>query len=132
MSVFADTSALLAVLSSADINHPVAGRILRGLVAEDETLISTNYVVVETFALAQRRFGLDAVRTLQQDILPLLDLHWVTQSEHEAGVSAVLAAGRRQLSVVDCVSFEVMRRIGLNRVFCFDPHFEEQGFEVLK
>jgi len=36
------------------------------------------------------------------------------------------------LSLVDCVSFEVMRRIGMNRVFCFDPHFEEHGFEVLK
>ncbi len=43
-----------------------------------------------------------------------------------------VAAGRRQLSLVDCVSFEVMRRIGLNRAFCLDPHFEEQGFEVLK
>lgn len=64
MSVFVDTSALLAVLNSADINHRVAARVLRGLVADDETLISTNYVVVETFASAQRRFGLDEVRTL--------------------------------------------------------------------
>jgi len=25
-----------------------------------------------------------------------------------------------------------MRRLGLKRVFCFDPRFDEQGFEVLK
>jgi len=36
------------------------------------------------------------------------------------------------MSVMDCVSFEVTRSLGIRRVFCFDPHFEEQGFEVLK
>ena len=132
MSVFADTSALLAILDNTDIHHRAAGRVLESIVAEDEALISTNYVVVETIALAQRRFGVDAVGTLQQDIAPMLNVHWVTPAEHDAGVSAVLAAGRRHLSLVDCVSFEVMRRLGLSRVFCFDPHFEEQGFEVLK
>ncbi len=132
MSTFVDTSALLAVLSSTDANHPAAARILRGLVAEDEALITTNYVVVEAFATAQHRFGIDAVRTFQQDIAPLLNVHLVSQDEHDAGVGAVLAASRRQLSLVDCVSFEVMRRLGLNRAFCFDSHFDEQGFEVLK
>ncbi|MEI6809693.1 MAG: hypothetical protein WCN95_13310, partial [bacterium] len=31
---------------------------------------------------------------------------------------------------VDCVSFEVMRRLGLRNVFAFDNHFAEQGFLV--
>jgi uncharacterized protein len=43
----------------------------------------------------------------------------------------VLAAARRNLSLVDCVSFELMRRLGIRRVFCFDPHFAEQGFELV-
>lgn len=42
--------------------------------------------------------------------------------------SAVLESDRRKLSLVDCISFEVMRSIA--RVFCFDPHFAEQGFEI--
>lgn len=40
--------------------------------------------------------------------------------------------GRRDLSFVDCVSFVVMRRYEMEKVFGFDKHFAEQGFEVLK
>ena len=43
-----------------------------------------------------------------------------------------MAASRRKLSLVDCVSFEVMRRGKLHQVFGFDPHFEEQGFVALE
>ena len=32
---------------------------------------------------------------------------------------------------LDCTSFILMRRLGLNNVFAFDPHFKQQGFEVL-
>jgi predicted nucleic acid-binding protein len=32
---------------------------------------------------------------------------------------------------VDCVSFEVMRRLGIRRAFTLDEHFREQGFEVV-
>jgi predicted nucleic acid-binding protein len=49
---------------------------------------------------------------------------------HRAGVSALLAASRRNLSLVDCVSFEVMRTLGIKVVFTFDPHFREQGFSI--
>ena len=37
----------------------------------------------------------------------------------------------RQLSLVDCTSFVVMRQIGIDDVFAFDRHFAEQGFTVL-
>ena len=42
-----------------------------------------------------------------------------------------LAARRRDLSLVDVVSFLVMRREGLTRAFTLDPHFSEQGFECI-
>jgi len=47
------------------------------------------------------------------------------------GVTALLAAGHRQLSLVDCVSFEVMRREGIRRVFAFDAHFADHGFDTI-
>lgn len=39
-------------------------------------------------------------------------------------------AGRRGLSLVDCVSFAVMPRAGLRQAFAFafDDHFAERGF----
>jgi predicted nucleic acid-binding protein len=50
---------------------------------------------------------------------------------YRAGVNALLIADRPDLSLVDCTSFETMRRLGLTRAFAFDPHFTEQGFEVV-
>src|SRR5438093_12466880 len=121
----------MAVFDANDPRRAAAETVLRRLRAEDALLVSTNYVVLETWSIAQRRFGLQAVRTLQADILPLLVLQWVDEQIHAAAVAALFAARRRQLSLVDCTSLEVMRRLGISRVFAFDPHFAEQGFEVL-
>ena len=43
-------------------------------------------------------------------------------------MSGVLGAQMRQLSLVDMVSFEVMRRAGIRDAFAFDDHFVRFGF----
>jgi predicted nucleic acid-binding protein len=132
MSVFVDTSALLAVLHGTDAHHARAARVWRALVERDVDLVSSNYVLIETTALLQSRFGLDAVRDLADTIVPLLRVAFVTEDVHASAVAALLAANRRQLSLVDCVSFVTMRRLSVTRAFAFDPHFAEQGFELVQ
>jgi predicted nucleic acid-binding protein len=44
---------------------------------------------------------------------------------------ALLLAARLQLSLVDCVSFEIMRREGLRAAFALDDHFAGSGFELV-
>ena len=131
MSVFLDTSALVAVIDRSDANHGKADRIWRRILAGDEPLVTSNYVLVETFALIQHRIGLEAVRELTRDVVPVLTVRWPGEEEHDSATAAVLAAGRRRLSLVDCTSFEVMKVLGIRRCFAFDPHFREQGFECL-
>jgi predicted nucleic acid-binding protein len=131
MRVFVDTSAFLAILSSDDKNHTQAGQVWTDMVTQETQLLCSNYVLVETFALTQRRLGVQAVRTLQEDILPVVNVEWVDEECHQASVSALLTAGQKRLSLVDCVSFEVMRRLGINTAFAFDHHFGEQGFRVI-
>jgi predicted nucleic acid-binding protein len=128
VSVFVDTSALIAALHAGDDNHPQAATLFRGLIEKDEAFITTSYVLVETAALLQHRFGLQAVRSFQDDVSPLLEIVWVNADLHAEGMAALATAGRRDLSLVDCVSFACMRRHGLSRAFHFDRHFHEQGF----
>lgn len=85
-------------------------------------------MLVETTALLQHRFGLAAVRRFQDDVVPMLGVVWGDADLHAEGTAAMLTAGRRELSLVDCVSFACMRRQGLTRAFHFDRHFREQGF----
>ena len=129
MRVFVDTSALYAIVDGDDKNHEIAGDAWKDLIAQKRQLVCSNYVLLETLALVQHRLGIHAVRALQEGAVPLLRVEWVDETFHGAGVTAVLTAARRQLSLVDCVSFEVMRELSMRTVFAFDHHFEEQGFE---
>ena len=128
MSAFVDTSALVAVLHAGDESHAAAARTFRSLVESKEELVTTSYVLVETMALLQHRFGLEAARRFHDDLLPVLGIIWVDAELHSEGTAALLTAGRRDLSLVDCVSFSCMRGRGLTRAFHFDKHFKDQGF----
>jgi len=131
MNILVDTSALLAVLDRGDERHPAARRIWEEMLKGDDILVCHNYVLVETSAVLTRRIGLDAVRTFVHDVVPVLRIAWVTGDVHEAAVAAHLAAERRALSLVDCASFEIMRRTGVRTAFAFDPHFGEFGYETV-
>jgi uncharacterized protein len=131
MNVFVDTSAFLAVLDADDANHRAARPFWEKVVAGGDTLVSHNYILVETSALVARKLGLEALRAFETDIVPLLRVVWVTRDIHESAASAQLLASRRSLSLVDCVSFEVMRRSGIRGAFTFDRHFQEYGHEIL-
>ncbi|OGV75280.1 MAG: twitching motility protein PilT [Lentisphaerae bacterium RIFOXYB12_FULL_65_16] len=128
MTCFVDTSALLAVLDRDDERHAEAEGTWQRLMAEKSTLLTTNYVLLETVAILQSRVGMPAVRIFSDDIMPVLTVDWVAAQEHDKGMGAFLAADRRKLSLVDCISFDAMRRRGLRLAFAFDSHFQEQGF----
>lgn len=74
---------------------------------------------------------MEAVRIFQRDVCAILGVEWIDQAMHTTGMASVLAAGRRALSLVDCVSFATMRDLGIDDVFAFDEHFAEQGFACL-
>ena len=92
-------------------------------------LVTTSYVVFETTSVVQHRIGLEAVRVLSDALLPLIDVAYVDADLHAAALSNLLVANRRELSLVDCCSFEYMRRNRIFTVFAYDKHFAEQGFE---
>ncbi len=130
MRVFVDTSALYAILDRDDANHSRAKAELKDLLDADAVLFTTNYALVETFALAQRRLGIEALRLFTEALLPMFEVYWVSVAEHGNALASVLTANRRELSFVDCVSFQVMRDLELRAAFAFDAHFSEQGFEL--
>lgn len=131
MTTYVDTSALYALFDQTDQNHAAAGRQLDALLARGEDLVCTNYILLETIALLQRRIGVKPVKDLQDVASLALSVIWVDESLHQAGVGALLVSNRRQFSLVDCVSFIAMRRFGIATAFAFDRHFTEQGFDCI-
>ena len=68
------------------------------------------------------------MRALHHDVIPVLDVVWVDEDLHRPAIEVLLASGSRSVSLVDRVSFAVMRREGIRRAFVFDEDFEREGF----
>ncbi|MFO7908236.1 MAG: PIN domain-containing protein [Pirellulaceae bacterium] len=72
MRCFVDTSAFLAVLNRDDANHLRAAHQWEKLLSEDWDLVTTSYVLLETFAVCQSRLGIKAARAFHTDVTPVL------------------------------------------------------------
>jgi len=131
MKIFVDTAAFLAVLNANDRYHQPARRTWGEILSSETSISTSNYVILETIALLQGRFGMEALRLFESDVLAVVDIAWVDEAVHQRGLSALLAADRRDLSLVDCTSFEIIRQTGQDEIFTFDPHFRQQGFKVI-
>ena len=128
MTCFADASAFYAILDAGDSNNAPAHAQWEELLHGNVVMLTTVYVLTESYALVQHRLGLAAVRAFREDVYPLLYVDWCDKALHETGTAALLSAQRRPLSLVDCISFEIMRRHGAHHAFAFDAHFSEHGF----
>jgi predicted nucleic acid-binding protein len=131
MEIFIDTSALYAFISEDDRNHELARQIWESLLTSEDKLLTNSYVLVESITLIQQRLGMKYVRTFLPQFTPILQVDWLGQEQHSRSVEQLLTANRRNLSLVDCSSFESIRRLGIEKVFTFDQHFREQGFNVI-
>lgn len=130
MPIYVDTSALYALMDAAEARHPEAMSIWTQLHDAREPLVTSNYVTVETGALVSRRLGPEARRDFHSLVVPALIVVWIDAPLHARGVAALLAANQRDLSLVDCVSFEVMRDRSIYTAFAFDRHFIQYGFST--
>ena len=125
MTVFVDTSALFALLDADDERHREAAMVFATL-AGSADLVTHNYVHVESIALTARRLGPLATRALLDDLLPSVRTVWVDKALHAAALAAYREGS--SASLVDHVSFELMREAGITVAFAFDADFAARGF----
>jgi predicted nucleic acid-binding protein len=131
VTVFADTSALYALLVRTEEGHAEVAAAFSRLLRGRRSLVTSNYVVLETAALLQRRIGLPAVRDFDERIAPLLTLRWITEPLHRRAMDRLIRADRRGVSLVDCTSFEVMEAEAITEAFALDRGFAAAGFRLV-
>ena len=131
MTVFADTSALYALLVRTEEGHAEVAAAFSRFLRGRRALVTSNYVILETAALLQRRIGLPAVRDFEERIAPLLTLRWITEPLHRRAMDRLIRADRRGVSLVDCTSFEVMEGEGITEAFALDRDFAAAGFRLV-
>jgi predicted nucleic acid-binding protein len=130
MNIFADTSGLFALLVKNDYMHIRARENFNYFAGQSVQLVTSSFILVETIALLQRRIGLAPIHDFNTKILPLLEVIWVDDKWHIRAMQRLFAQNNRDLSLMDCLSFEIMDSLEIKYAFAFDKHFEENGFTI--
>jgi hypothetical protein len=116
---------------ATDDNHARAARAFEGPADRKAPLVTTNYVLVESYALLARRVGIAAVRRFRTSMQPLFDIVWVDAATHESALDLMLERPRSRISLVDAASFVVMHASGIEEAFAYDRHFRTAGFRLV-
>jgi uncharacterized protein len=129
--VFLDTVGLIALWDAADQWHANAEPIFLNLVKTGRTLLTTTLILYECGNAAARR----PYRTTVDDLrASLAAKDWLidpTAADLDAAWMDYRTAGAAAAGIVDQVSFQVMRRLGLTEAFTNDGHFQAAGLTVL-
>ena len=123
--VFVDTSALIALLDGDDPRHEEVREAFARHVSDE--LVTHGYVVAESLAVTRRRFGIDGVVALLDDVLPAIALLPVDTALHAEAQRQYRAALPSGVSFVDRVSLAVIERDGIPTAMVLDPDFEQVG-----
>jgi predicted nucleic acid-binding protein len=130
MNIFVDTSGIFALLVRNDYMHIRAKENFSHFARKQFSLMTSSFVLVETIALLQRRIGLAAIHDFYAKIFPLVEIIWVDDKWHTRALQRLYALNQRGVSLVDCLSFEIMDSLEIEYAFAFDKHFEENGFTI--
>lgn len=130
---FLDTAYVLALEFAADQNHKAAIRCSRQFHLNDDTAITTSFVLDEVVThLNARGHHSQAVRIGGQ-LMNSFDVTFV-EVDHELLMDAwnyFVRHQDKQYSLTDCTSFVLMQRRGLRHALTFDHHFTQAGLEIL-
>ena len=129
--IFLDTSAIYAWTDARDTNHEAAVKRLQEILNRGEQLVTHNYVLLETITLIQARLGLSAAVKLVKDSWQF-EIDWVDKHIHDLSTAALEKSAKRGVSLVDQVSFLIMKRRNLTMAFDFDLHFKAEGFRLFE
>ncbi len=130
MNIFADTSGLFALLVKNDYMYVRANENFTYFAEKNVQLVTSSFILVETTALLQRRIGMAPVHDFNAKILPLLEVIWVDDKWYTRAIQRLLVQNNRNVSLVDCLSFEIMDSTEIECAFAFDKHFEDNGFTI--
>ncbi|CAB5141495.1 hypothetical protein D3OALGA1CA_3883 [Olavius algarvensis associated proteobacterium Delta 3] len=131
--IFIDTGAFLARYLRNDQHHHGAVSTWEKLGSNRETCITSNFVLDETFTLLGRRAGYDFAVQRAKNFYASQALT-ICRPDRADEIKALQFFSKfadQRVSFNDCISFVLMKRERINRVFSFDRHFERAGFHLI-
>lgn len=133
--VFVDTGAWLAVAVTRDQYHREATAYYQQISQRRIPLLTTNYVLAETYTRIRYDDGHAKALRFHEIILTAiglgrLRLAWITPEIHEASWSLFRDFPDQEFSFIDCTSFVVAKHARVEEVFGFDRGFTIMGLTL--
>jgi predicted nucleic acid-binding protein len=133
--IFADTAGWGHLVDTSQPYHALAATIYRTARENGQKLVTTNYIVAELIALLT-----SPLRIPRPRLIDFITGIKTSPHVHIIHVDTTLDTQAWQLltqrrdkawSLVDCASFVIMQREGLNEALTTDHHFAQAGFVLL-
>lgn len=133
-TVFIDTSAFLALYIENDDFHRQAIEALAQLRVISSSLITSNFILDESYTFIRARQGKKAALDFGQVLVNNSDIIKtvrITVNDENQAFDYFQTLDGRGISFTDCTSFALMKRLGIKNAFTFDRDFERAGFKII-
>lgn len=128
--ILVDTVFVIALINERDQYHQQALDLAE--LVDALPLIVTDVVLIEIGNALARSHKREAVNVLEQFLTAdEVEVVRLTPSLFEQAFSLYKTYQDKQWSLVDCVSFIVMRERGISEALTADQHFVQAGFQAL-
>ena len=125
--IFVDTGFFYALASARDPDHDRVVEVFETFRNQrlPDVLLTTNHVVFETIQLARSRRGHPMAVSIGKELYSqkLTRIHWVTPEEEKSAFDYMIMYEDKNYSVVDCLSFFIMDKLGISEALAVDSHF---------
>ncbi len=117
---------------SNDQYHEQAVRVWDKLKQKGEACFTSNFVLDETFTLLGRRAGYDFAAQRANHIYSsrVLTIFRPEETDEVKAIKYFRKYSDPSVSFTDCISFVLMKKRKIARVFTFDRHFEQVGYRI--
>ena len=124
--IFVDTSAWFGCVVPSDDNYLSASRWFS---ENNEPLLTTDYVVDETLTLLRARGETARAENLGEAFFSdsLCTVYFLTESDIRETWQVFQRFSDKEWSFTDCSSKVVMSKLGIDKAFAFDRHFNQFG-----
>jgi len=130
--LFIDTSGWGNLFDSSQPYHFQATEIYLSAKAEDQKVITTNYVIVELVSLLISPLRVPRQKIIQfisgLKLSPYLKIIHIDASLDDQAWQFFQKHQDKDWSLVDCSSFVIMNQINIAEALTSDHHFEQAGF----
>lgn len=135
--IFVDTGAFCAFSDRTDKCHAIAVRQFALILKEKRPLITTNFIIDETYTWIRYRLGynqaMEFLRRIRQSERqkPSLEIISITRNVEDKAARLLEKYSDQDLSFTDAISLAIIQEKKLKQAFTFDRHFYLLPIEVL-